>query len=128
MARTMEAMGQCMRSFKVVPLSELIEDGFIPGLMVCEEYYEPPRLLQSAAIKAEDFSLNAPVRFTYRIAATLPAWDADAQVYQSVPYCLSSIDIPGFVVVESGALAFLQNEDGSYIRASDGHGYLTAES
>jgi len=36
------AFGECMRSGKKVPYSDLVQDGYIPGLLVCREWYEPP--------------------------------------------------------------------------------------
>lgn len=40
-ARGNKAWGECARSGKRVLLREMVEDGYIPGLMVARDWYEP---------------------------------------------------------------------------------------
>lgn len=54
-----EALGECMRSGKVVPLSQLVRDGLNPSLWVARDWYEPP-LPKITEAKPEQHKIVSP--------------------------------------------------------------------
>lgn len=121
-----EAKGYCARSGKLVPLNEMVEDGFCPGLLVSREAYEPPIEVPMATIYAEDFSNPAPWHFTITVVVTFPAWDMDAGIYQVPPRCTSTVWGGTITITESGSNLWAW-EDGTGIGWEDGTGIATED-
>jgi hypothetical protein len=48
------ALGECQRSGKRVPYQSLVEDGYIPGLLVAPDWYEPPHPLDEPLKDIDD--------------------------------------------------------------------------
>lgn len=86
-----------MRSGRIVPLSDLVPDGFSPGLLVYRKYYNPPRPVPRTT-REEDFSNPSPPRYIFSVTAKLPAWDAEAHVHRCAPRCTSSVG-PGTITI-----------------------------
>lgn len=62
MARSIrEAYGECARSGLRVPQRDLVEDGYMPGLLVSRDWYEPPHPQdQLPEIQDEEHDVPAP--------------------------------------------------------------------
>lgn len=56
-----KAYGECGRSGKRVPLADMVEDGYIPGLLVARDWYEPPHPQDQEPVDhAEEHTVPAP--------------------------------------------------------------------
>jgi hypothetical protein len=49
-----KAINECQRSGKRVPYRDRVEDGYVPGLMVAPDWYEPPHPLDEPLLDIDD--------------------------------------------------------------------------
>ena len=73
------AVAQCMRSGIKMRLSDMVQDGYYPGLMVHPDWYEPPEPQEQFLSVVDDAAVDNPSPENYRIATEVnfPTYDSD---------------------------------------------------
>lgn len=93
------AIGECGRSGQKMLLSEMVEDGYYPGLMVHPTWYEPRHPQEEFRAIHDEPSLKRPMpeNNSLNLTVTWPVLDEDTQ--ETVPVVFGHFALGNVAVV-----------------------------
>lgn len=117
------ALGECGRSGKILPLKDMVEDGYIKGMLVSKEYYEAPDPSLHYQPKTDAVALErtAPRADGSDIEIAIPTLNTNTFEKNSAFSISVSLAPASTIILSYDEADFLITEDGDYITDENGN-------